>query len=520
MNGEWTKYLLALSACLLTSSVVQAGRVEEIVQLAVHPSDPQVMVLRYEYAGDGLLYTKDGGRTFKLVCGSSVIDPVVDSGTLQKLGPIGVGGDGKVLIGVFSGLFSDDTNGCFWSRSDMVTGRWVTDIVPHPSNGDVTFLVTSNGGDVENGIIRRNSDGSFTDLGAKKAMLINRLRVVELPGGGLRFYESVVLGQIIVTLDGGVMTTKPNYAIRVSDDEGNTWIEHELGILDGPMRLEAVDPMNPDRIVISVSRDRDLTTNTPLPDSVLVSSDQGETFEEWTTVTQFGGITFAPDGRVWLGDGGDSSTPDAPRGIKHAPSLDVEPEVLTSDFPATCVHYTGDDLFVCQRFAFGRLSVEDGTYTKALELSKLESLNECEGVDITATCRQQMCTGYCGTGHFASAPMCQAAYNSTEDRGCAPATAGTGGNGAGGDGTGTGGTGDAGGAGGMGGAAEGGVAGGAAAGGRPAVDAGSMDASDADSSSGGGGCSASAGSRTPISVSFLAVLGLAALRLARRRSMF
>jgi MYXO-CTERM domain-containing protein len=417
--GIFPAVFLGLVVVLGLPFGAKAGPVEELVQLAVNPADPDMMVVRFEYSGDGLLYTKDGGRTFSFVCGSSVSDPSTEQGPLQKLGPIGVGGDGKVLLGVFGGLFRDDGKGCSWTREGILIDRWVTDIVAHPSDPGIAFLITSNGGDAENGIIRRNADGTFTELGAKKPMLISRLRVVELPDGGLRFYESVVLGQIPVTEDGGVMTTKPNYAIRYSDDEGETWTEHELGVLDGPMRLEGVDPSNPDRIVISVSRDRTMM-NVPLADSVMVSSDRGETFEEWTEVTEFGGIAFASDGEVWIGDSGDTSTPNAPRGILHATSVVEVPDVLTSAYPVNCLQLAGDALLVCQRFAFGRASLDDGAFTPALELSKLETMNQCEGTDTVAVCRQQLCTGLCGTGHFAQAPMCKASYDSNEERGCAP----------------------------------------------------------------------------------------------------
>jgi MYXO-CTERM domain-containing protein len=420
--GIFPGLFLGLAIAFGYPLTASAGPVEEIAQLAVNPADPEMMVLRYEYSGDGLFYSRDGGRSFTFVCGSAVDDPSDDAGPLIKLGPIGVSGDGKVLLGVFGGLWQDDGKGCSWTleKDEAVVDRWVTDIVAHPSDPEVSFMITSNGGDAENGIIRRNADGSLTELGTKKAMLISRLRVVEKPDGKLRFYESGVLGQVPVEIDGGVMTTKPSYAIRVSDDDGETWTEHELGVLDGTMRLEAADPSNPDRIVVSIQRDKDTVTNTPLPDSVLVSSNMGESFEEWTEVTEFGAIAFSSDGEVWLGDSGDTTDTDAPRGILHAASLDEEPEVLTSAYPVRCLHKTRDSLFVCQRFSFGTASLEDGAFTPSFELTKLESMNQCDGIDTVAVCRQQLCTGYCGTGHFARAPMCIDAYESNEERGCKP----------------------------------------------------------------------------------------------------
>jgi len=469
-------------------SPAKAGPVEEFVQLAVNPADSDMMVLRFEYSGDGLIYTKDGGRTFSFV-------------------PIGIGGDGKVLLGVFGGLWRDDGKGCSWTREGDLVDRWVTDIVAHPSEPEVAFIITSNGGDAENGVIRRNADGTFTELGTKAAMLISRLRVVALPDDGLRFYESVVLGQIPVTEDGGVMTTRPNYAIRFSDDLGETWTEHEIGVLDGPMRLEGVDPSNPDRIVISVSRDR-TPENVPLADSVLVSSDRGESFEAWAEVTKFGGIAFASDGEVWLGDGGDTSAPDAPRGILHAASVEHAPSVLNGEYPVNCLVNGGDALFVCQRFAFGRASLDDGEFTPALELSKLETMNQCEGTDTVAVCRQQLCTGLCGTGHFAQAPMCAASYDSNVDRGCAPLSQG-----------GAGGTGVVGGASGVGGGTSGGT-GGAGSGGDGDADAGTTEESAPKAESSGCSCAtlgaSGSGSNGLKVLGALGLVGLLARRSRRR----
>ena len=76
-----------------------------------------------------------------------------------------------------------------------------------------------------------------------------------------------------------------------------------------------------------------------------------------------------------------TSTPDAPRGILHAASLDAAPGMFTNAYPVNCLKHAGDALFVCQRFAFGRASLEDGAFTPALELSKLETMNQCAGMD-------------------------------------------------------------------------------------------------------------------------------------------
>jgi hypothetical protein len=477
--------------------VAEASSAEQLIQVVVHPSDPQTMVLRFLYGGDGLLYSRDGGASFSLLCGSMVGAPhSADMPKLQNLGPIGIAGDGRVMIGVFGGLWLDDGQGCNWSPEPTLIGRWVTDIAAHPTDREVSFLITSNGGEVENGVIRRNADGTFTELGEKKAMLIRGLRVTALPDGSMRFYESAVLGQVAVVNEQGQMTTKPSYAVRVSDDEGETWTEHELGVLDGFMELEAVDPSNPDRIVISIRRD---VMGMVVPDSVLVSEDQGATFVEWLQVTAFGAIAFSSDGEVWVGDAGQTTAPEAPRGIHHAASLAASPEVLADDFPVSCLHYTGDSLFACDRRAFGTVSLEDGELTPTLTFSQVETMLDCAGLDSAAVCRQQLCEGFCKAGHFSGAPMCQEAYGTTHDAGCPPIISGVAGSG-GTAGMASGGAGSV--------PDDAAVAGGAGADAR-------MDAGEASASSGGCGCTIGAASSSKC-IGF-ATLALMMLLLAVRR---
>jgi len=409
--------VLLLAGSAFGPPPAQAGTPEQIVQVAVKPGDPSMMVVRLQNYGDDLLYTRDAGRTFRLICGSAIKESSKMEPPLAKLGTIGIGGDGTMLMGVFGGLWRDDGAGCAWTRETLTAGRWITDVVPHPRDPNITFFITSNGGDIENGVLRRNADGTLTELGTKKAMLITRLRVVELPGGGLRFYESGVARQVATLNEVGAPTTKPSYMIRVSDDEGSTWVEHEIGIVDGALRLEAVDPANPDRIVVNLARDVD---GRAVPDQLLISSDQGATLQEWTTVTQLTGIVFTRDGEVWIGDGGHSGVPDAPRGLLRAASLGEAPVLQTNDFRVSCLDYAGDDmLLVCQEHSFGRFSMTDLVFTPSIELTKVEELHECAGMDSAQICRQQLCTGYCGMGHFTTAPMCIEEYGST-DMGCAP----------------------------------------------------------------------------------------------------
>ena len=97
------------------------------------------------------------------------------------------------------------------------------------------------------------------------------------------------------------------------------------------MRLVAIDPKNPDRLVVTVDRYNE-------DDSIFVSDDQGATFTEYLTITQVGGVTFAPDGRIWIGDTGDTLQPSRPSGLWAAASLDEQAEKI-ADYVVQCLTY-------------------------------------------------------------------------------------------------------------------------------------------------------------------------------------
>src|SRR6185503_9190446 len=131
-----------------------------------------------------------------------------------------------------------------------------------------------------------------------------------------------------------------NYVIRVSDDDGATWTEHVYGAAGGLLNVQAVDPTNPDRLVISIERPGDAGPLPATADSVLVSSDQGKTFEPYLTVTEIGGVAFAPDGRVWIGDAGNGLDPTQPQGLYFAKSLEEPATKLPmSNYPVQCLGF-------------------------------------------------------------------------------------------------------------------------------------------------------------------------------------
>jgi len=385
---------VALALVLQLPSPAHAGPVELLTQLTLHPSNPDVMVVRYSNGGDGLLFSEDGGSSWKMLC-VSAIDRM-----LRSAGTISLAGDGRLLLGAFDGLYQDQGNGCGFAMDATMEGRWITDITPHPTEPNVSFLITSTGNEAENGVVQRAADGTFTDLGEKLVMQISRLRVVS-NGDQLRFYQGAVAEQVMVTLDGGTETFLPRYVIRVSDDDAQTFREFNVGTLDARFRLQEIDPQNPDRIVAVIDREGE-------NDEVLVSSNQGETFETYFELSQFGALAFAPDGRVFIGEARTITNPGASVGLWSAESLDSEPQKI-GDYPVQCLAYQGatDTLFACQPYAFGKADPSSGSFTELFDFATVEEFVSCEGVDMPSTCEAQLCRDYCGPGHFAQAPVCE-----------------------------------------------------------------------------------------------------------------
>lgn len=415
----WFVGLAAFAATLMAwPGRVAAGPVEEISQFAAHPGDRDVMVLRYKFSGDGFLFTRDGGATWQLMCGSA-LQPTGLTQTLSNLGRVAFDEDGVLYMGTFGGLLRDDGTGCAWMTEGPFADQWVSDITTHPTDASTLFAITSSGGEGKmNGVYQRvGAKGDWKALGTQEAILISRLHVVDLGGGKLRLYEGAVRG-----MRGMAPNFTPKYITRVSDDLGKTWTEHEFPETDGTVRLEAVDPKNPDRIVVVVDHEPPAPGMVGNPDEIQISADQGATFKKWMSVVSFGGLAVAPDGRAWFGDAGDPSKEAVTGGVYAAASVGAKATLLSSELRVACLQYLPafERLLVCDRFEAGFMLSDDGTYTKSFAFREIESFIDCPGRDLPATCERQLLSGLCGITHFPEADIC--CNYSAMDKGIDPRT--------------------------------------------------------------------------------------------------
>lgn len=404
--------VLALTLALATPAAAAAhsgGSTELLAQLVLHPRDPDVMVLRYEAGSDGLLYSRDGGQSFRMLCASAI-------GDSAGMGPhIAIAGDGSVLLGSFNGVLADDGNGCDWAAESGLDNLWVRAMVQHPADPDVMFAATGTGTEgTLNALAMRTADGRWTDLGTREALLITGL-VATTTDAGLRLYESVEGDPQPINIDGDEITVR-ECSVRMSDDRGTTWTNHPCPVSAGKLRIRAVDPTNADRIVL-------VEHNEVGEDIVWVSDDRGESFREWARLSDFGAIAFDGQGRVWLGDSGDSGSSIPPVGLLMAASLDDPPQVV-ADYPIHCLVYQsqGDTLHACQRFWLGTIDTDSGEFTTTFSLDEAIGFVACDGNDIADACEMQLCNAFCGPGSFAVAQVCEA-YDGPTCGPCAIASA-------------------------------------------------------------------------------------------------
>jgi len=372
------------------------GSTELLAQLVIHPRDPNVMVARYEAGSDGLLYSDDGGQSFRMLCASAISD-AADKGS-----NIAITGDGSVLLGSFAGVLEDDGAGCQWIAVADVSELWVRHMARHPADPDVMFAVTGTGIEgTQNALAMRDADGAWSDVGARGPLLLTGVAATTTVDGATRLYTSAEGDAVEAMIDGAMQTIRA-CTIRMSDDLGETWTQQPCPLTTGKIRVEVVDPGDPDRIVVSEH-------NENAGDIAWVSDDHGETWRVWAELSDFGAIAFDGEGRAWLGDWGDAGSPVAPRGLLRADSLEATPEVV-ADYPVHCLAYAPatDTLHACQRFWVGTIDPQSGEFTTTFSLDETFDFVQCEGVDTAGDCEGELCGAFCGPGSFPVAEVCEA----------------------------------------------------------------------------------------------------------------
>lgn len=396
-RGIWrgAPWLVALGLSAAFAPAASAGPVEDYAQLLLNDAQPERVVLGYGYgprrSQGGLLISNDGGHSFALICNAALAPGLSVTSAL-------IAGDGAIVLAGFDGLQRGDGSGCGFQIDRALAGRWVTDLAADPRDPEVIFALASGAPSLPNGLFRSIAGGPFAGLRTGDEAVLTRLRLVRRADGGVRLYVGAIGSSPPPDpATGNVPPAK--YLLRVSDDDGVGWREHVLDGAGGAVRLQAVDPSNADRVLIAIEHDNGA-------DQLMLSEDAGERFTPYLTLGSFGGLARFPDGRLFIGDGGDAAI-GRKGGLWQAASFGAAPELVTDAYPVRCLGRAADGaLLGCQRLAFGAIDPSDGAFTPRFAFGQLEQLVSCPGSDVRALCEAPLLAAYCGLSHFPCAPMC------------------------------------------------------------------------------------------------------------------
>jgi hypothetical protein len=368
----------ALALGLVPSAAI-AGPPELLTGVVVHPTDPDVIVLRYENVLGGLFYSGDGATTFRIRPSLTFTRSGLRADTT-----LAFAGD-ALLIGSSEGLVKTDRDGC--AVSNAIRGAFIDAVATDPVDPSQAYFVSSRAdNNARVGLWLRDAKGAITPLGAdERDVIVAGMQLV-----GARIFQTATRASAAL--------------LRVSDDRGQTWREQPIAGIGTP-RLLAIDAQDPKRIAIALEHDRGA-------DPVLVTRDGGASWQPYLDgVLRVGQAALAADGRFWLSDMGDDQLTTASGGLWFAPRIGEPLERVLTDVGVTCLAHdrTRDQLWLCQDYELDSFDPRTRALCRVFALTDLAGFVDCGEDDLSRSPRaqEQLCTGYCGALHFAVAPICQ-----------------------------------------------------------------------------------------------------------------
>ncbi|MET0285858.1 MAG: hypothetical protein ABW352_15360 [Polyangiales bacterium] len=403
--------LLAVS--LLSSSALASGPVERLMQLLVHPSQPDTLVIRYGAgAGShGFLFSRDGGKTFQLLCSANVAHGTEAELTVQRVSTRAIPSTaatvldhtGSVMYTQYGASWSDDGTGCNWGDVPALDEKWALALKVDPQDGTRLWAAVATSpvaGTMEAGsfeLHQRDAAKVWTSKGAIRmpeaaTAVTDATLAVFANASTRRIYASMFVQ--------GAQGVSAGYVLS-SDDDGATWEEHTLPKEQERINLLAVDPANKDLVLAAISRDGSA-------DTLLLSRDGGATFESYTELRAVGGIAFDATGRIFVGDIGDASNLDAVGGLYTAARTGEPLTRIGESAGIDCVQQVGDKLYVCAGDEFGTIDPNTGVITPQIRITDVEEFISCPGKDLHMICQDQLNSGpsWCCAGHYPFTPLC------------------------------------------------------------------------------------------------------------------
>jgi hypothetical protein len=402
-----------LAASLFTSSAFASGPVERLMQLLVHPSQPDVLVVRYGAgAGShGFLFSRDGGKSFQLLCSATVAYGSEAELTVQRVStrPIPstaatvLDHTGSVMYAQYGAAWADDGTGCNWGDVAALDAKWALALKVDPQDGTrvwAAVATTPAAGSPEAGtfeLLQRDASNSWKSQGSIRTpdaatAVTDATLAVFANTTSRRIYASMFVQ--------GAQGASTGYVLR-SDDDGATWREFTLPKEQERLNLLAVDPNDKDLVLGAISRDGSA-------DSLLLSRDGGATFTSYTELRAVGGVTFDATGRIYVGDIGDASSLDAVGGLYTAARTGEPLTRIGESAGIDCVQQVGDKLYVCAGDEFGTIDPSTGVISALIRIDQVEQFLSCPGKDLERICQDQLNSGpsWCCAGHYPFTPLC------------------------------------------------------------------------------------------------------------------
>ncbi len=425
---------LAISSLICAWLVVNApasasGPVERLRQVLVHPSAPDVIVVRYavpDGASHGFLFSRDKGKSFQGLCSQAATPDAPEEMKLKRISNAKVPGTAAVVLDsmarvVFSqidGLWSDDGTGCTWSETadPLIAKNWPYSVILDPKDPTALLsLVTTRSTDYTEShaeLMRRDPSGAWSVIGALKPTA-DQTRTL---GTGLIANDDTTRLYASATYATGALNAQSTLLMLTSEDGGKTW--REVGPAPTEQSGEsfvllAVDPQEPKRVLAVMYRDS-------AADTLLISDDEGKTFNDYMSLTETSGVAFGPDGHLYVADAGDDSSADTMGGLWTTAKMGDPLTKVGATHSIDCLGFApgGSELFVCMRKSFGSMDPATGTYQEITAIDQIPSLLKCPGYDTEMACETQLNAGasWCCAGHYPFTPFC-GDYNVTEAAG-------------------------------------------------------------------------------------------------------
>jgi hypothetical protein len=330
---------------------------------------------------------------------------------LRRMKSVAVVAGGATLVNTAEGVVTGDAQACGFRIEPQFFPEEVIALELHPTRPELAFALLAFEGATQ-GTWRRGADGVWSRFGA----------VEPTPGEGAR---RVLKSMALAKNDSDVRiyqtlwrydpkTMQGSSALRVTDDGAQNWREYALASDPEELALLKVDPTQRDRVVAVIRRKDNMGQDWSKElDLVMLSSDGGASFRRYAEVAALADVAFAPDGTLWIADSGATLGEETRAGLfRAAPGLAEAPVQLSRD-AHLCVTYSAakDVLYGCQYLRMGTLDRQTGALTELVRFDTVSTLASCPGLDVVATCSEQLCdTGYCLMTHFPRAPACKV-YN-------------------------------------------------------------------------------------------------------------